>query len=321
MTPSALGTPAVGVLMAGGEGRRMVTGGQTIPKPLVPVLGVPLVERNVWAFLRSGITDIRVVVSARDAGLAVSRWANNRGARLAKAVGAQVRVVVEPDPLGNCGALAIALEGDDPRPVVLAFADNLTDLDLTQLLSTMRNASASLVLAVHDQPFRLPYGVVDVSGDRVGGYREKPEIPIRVGSGLAIVGADSRSLVDGAMGLVDLVNRTIAAGQLVVAHSHGARWVDVNDPSLIRAAEAMVRAHPKGFERWLPVGLIDRRIPDCLSAQGGRGVLLDDLDSSGRPVRIWSGTVDPSTLSEEGQARVWAWHQCPITGAESKRAP
>lgn len=316
MAPNARGTPVVGVLMAGGEGRRMLTGGQTIPKPLVPVLGATLVERNVWALLRSGLTDIRVVVSAREAGSAVSRWATNRGARLATAVGARVRVVVEQHPLGNCGALAIALESDDSRPVALAFADNLTDLDLNDLVCTMENASASLVLAVHDESFRLPYGVVDMSGDRVVGYREKPGIPIRVGSGLAIVGADSRNLVKGPTGLVELVNRTIAAGQLVVAHPHTARWVDVNDPSMVQAAETMVRAHPEGFEKWWPDESITQPAPDHPLTTEGRGVLLDDLDASGRPVRIWSGGVDPATLSAEGQARVSAWRQGPVAGAE-----
>lgn len=312
------GRAAVGVLMAGGEGRRMRAGGQAIPKPLVPVLGAPLVERNLWALLRAGLTDVRVVVGAGEAGSRVHRWASTRGARLATAVGARVEVVVEPVPLGNCGGLAVALETDDPRPAVLTFADNLTDLDLTALLLTMEATSASMVLAVHDELFRLPYGVVEVSGGTVSAYREKPDIPIRVGSGVAVVGAECRRLAVGPTGVVDLVNHAVAAHQIVVTHEHSARWVDVNDPSKVLAAEAMVRLRPDHFERWLPGASTAGSAAEQARGPDRPTVLLDDLDRCGWPVQLNPDDPHIASLSDEARVRVSAWRRAAAGGREQR---
>ena len=61
--------------MAGGAGERMRRSGEDVPKPMVAVLGIPLVEWNVTALLRAGITDVALVVAASgDAADQVTAW-------------------------------------------------------------------------------------------------------------------------------------------------------------------------------------------------------------------------------------------------------
>ena len=135
--------------------------------------------------------------------------------------------------------------------LLLVFADNLTSLDLSELATAHAGTSADLTLAVHDETFVLPYGVVEQVDGVVTGYREKPGVPVTVGSGIAVVGPAAVGAISaGTMpaGVIDLVLRSVEAGLLVLAYPHRSAWVDVNDAASRERAEVLVRADPDAFE-------------------------------------------------------------------------
>ena len=72
-------------MVAGGAGERMRRSGSGVPKPLVPVRGVPLLEHNVSALLAAGVTDVHVAVSTLARGgrlrpdAAAATWSPRRG--------------------------------------------------------------------------------------------------------------------------------------------------------------------------------------------------------------------------------------------------
>ncbi len=240
----------VGVIMAGGAGERMRRSGEPVPKPMVQVAGRPLVEHNLLALLKAGVRDVAVVVGASgEAAELVSAWAAVAGRDLVAGVGGRLELVVEATPLGNAGALTLVRR--ECATLLLVFADNLTSLDLAELATAHAETSADLTLAVHDETFVLPYGVVDQVSGVVVGYREKPGVPVTVGSGIAVVGpAAAAALSAGAMpaGVIDLVHRSVESGLLVRSYPHRAAWIDVNDAASRDRAEALVRADPDAFE-------------------------------------------------------------------------
>jgi NDP-sugar pyrophosphorylase family protein len=230
------------VVMAGGHGTRMRAGGVTVPKPLVPVAGVPLVERNVRALLHHGFRDLAVVVPA---GLPeVEAFALGRLSAIARAAGATLDVVVERGALGNAGGAAPAAAAASEALVV--FADNLTAIDLAAVVTHHRDEGAALTLAVHTIEVPIAYGVLDLDGSRVVDYREKPGLPVQVSSGVAVLG---RAAIDeaalGPCGFVDLFRRVSGRGLRVAAFAHRDLWVDVNDPAAVARAESMLAAHPR----------------------------------------------------------------------------
>ena len=68
---------AAAMVMAGGEGERMRLSLGPVPKPLVPIRGVPLLERNLIALLSKGWRHI--VVSAPSAIPAIGGFVRSRG--------------------------------------------------------------------------------------------------------------------------------------------------------------------------------------------------------------------------------------------------
>ena len=224
----------------------MRASGSPIPKPLVPIQGVPLLERNLLRLFYSGFLNVMVAVPSHSPKVAA--FVRTRGKLLAEAMGAQLRLFEETDPLGNIGAAA-ELETDG-QELLIVFADNLTSLDLNALVRHHRDTDAALTAAVHLEPFRIPYGEVQIQDGVICGYREKPEHRVLVSSGLFVLAPAARSYLPRGerTEVASLVNRLLAEGAKVSAFEHDAPWIDVNDSSGVERAEHLVAKHSDEFE-------------------------------------------------------------------------
>ena len=233
------------LIMAGGSGERMRASGSAIPKPLVEVMGVSLLERNLHQVFAAGFHDVCVSVS--NAIPEIGQFVRTRGLQIARAWGATVTLFEEQQPLGNIGC-AGRLQGAASH-VLVVYADNLTAIDLARLLSEHQDSGAALTLAVHDEPFRLPFGQVYEVGDRIVDYVEKPEHRFAVCSAVsALSDLALRSLpADRPTSISELARGLIAAGAYVRSFRHSAPWIDVNDRSAVARAEALIAAHPDAF--------------------------------------------------------------------------
>src|SRR5690349_8663320 len=125
-TPSRVHSIDTALVMAGGFGHRMHSSGQEMPKPLIPVLGVPLLERNIHALLRAAVRKIIVAVPARVPEVAA--FVRERLTVLVRGAEAQVDCFIENTPLGNIGCAG--LFRDQTEDLLVVYADNLTTLDL-----------------------------------------------------------------------------------------------------------------------------------------------------------------------------------------------
>ena len=233
------------MVMAGGQGMRMQRSGMDVPKALVPVAGVPLIERNVRQLARSGFT--RVMVATPPAGSPVAVYAAETVVALAHELGIEVSIHPEERPLGNIGAVSAA--AGLAEPLLVVFADNLTALDLRAIRDFHIERGAALTLAVHTQPFKMPFGEVVVEGDAITDYIEKPTYQIPVCSAVAVLSPEAIALVgaDESVGISDLARRAVAAGLPVLAFRHEALWIDVNEQADVIRAEQMVAGNPEAF--------------------------------------------------------------------------
>lgn len=289
------------MVMAGGAGTRMARSGGRVPKPLTPVAGATLLERNIRQLARHGFDTVIVVVSAEasDIGLHVRRDL----VPAAAAAGCSVEIAVEDKPLGNFGAVRMLKDrmNDSADAALVVYADNVTALDLNAIGAFHKASGAAMTIATHRQNFTMPFGEVTLGGARVLSYREKPEVGFTVCSAVSVV--DKRvidAILDGEpMGLSQTVQRLIARGQSVSAFAHEALWVDVNDLEAVARAEAIVRSRPDLFERWSADGLAlsgTVQLEDCVPFAPA---VLDIFDASKRRLARWR--VEPGK-PEPGRA-------------------
>jgi len=230
--------------MAGGRGERMRASGIDVPKPLVPVGGSPLIDWNVRALLHWGFDDI--VVAVPSAPGALGEHVEQRLEPMAAAARARLRLLREETPLGNIGcAGTLRGEGD----VLVVYSDNITALDLRELLAQHRRARAALTLAAHDEPLRVPWGRLEMRDGMVVAYEEKPELAVTIGSGVAVLGPEATAILpdDRPTGIADLVNELLRRGLPVASHRHDAAWVDVNDSGALSRAAELIEQHTEAF--------------------------------------------------------------------------
>lgn len=160
------------MVMAAGLGTRLRPITNEIPKPVVPVGNVAIVEQLVRLLAAHGIEEV----------IANLHWFPDavRG-RLddAAELGAEVEYRYEDELLGTAGGVrnvADFLTEGDPEAFVVLAGDALTDVDLTALVEAHRANGGVATLAVKKVPDVSQYGVIVTgSDDRIQGFQEKPD--------------------------------------------------------------------------------------------------------------------------------------------------
>ncbi|MBS1250070.1 MAG: UTP--glucose-1-phosphate uridylyltransferase [Chloroflexi bacterium] len=160
------------VILAAGRGKRLHPLTPTRTKAMIPVLGVPIVERVMEPLLANGITDFILVVSPEDEEI-------RRYFREETQLAADVRLVPQPQPLGMGHALHQAapfIEED----FLLSACDNLVpEADVTKLLQRWGESPRpnALLTLLRVKPEDIPrVGIVELEGNRVTKIVEKPSL-------------------------------------------------------------------------------------------------------------------------------------------------
>jgi mannose-1-phosphate guanylyltransferase/phosphomannomutase len=155
------------VIMAGGEGTRLRPQTSNLPKPMLPLVGRPMMEHIVSLLRRHGITDIVVTVAFLPN--AIRSYFGN-GSEL----GVRMVYATEESPLGTAGSVRNAMEQLTERFLVIS-GDVLTDIDLTEIIAfhEKNDALATIALAAVENP--LEFGIVITREDgTIERFLEKP---------------------------------------------------------------------------------------------------------------------------------------------------
>ena len=154
------------VILAGGRGKRLRPVTDYIPKPLVPINNIPILEWQIKHIKRFEIINEIIVCS----GYMSSMIENYLSA---KDHGIKIRMSVEDSPLGTGGAIkkTRGLMDDADESFVVLNGDIITDIDIG-VLASKKNSIASVKL-------RTNFGIVDVADDdsTITGFKEKGAIP------------------------------------------------------------------------------------------------------------------------------------------------
>ncbi len=198
-------------------------------KALVPVAGMSLLERNVRALLDQEFRDIVVAVSTSEPeiGRAAVSYAS-------------VEIFWEDVPLGTIGAAREAI--GSARTLLVVNVDNLTSLPLKDLVRFHRDQNATLSIAAHQEPFRIPFGELEMDGDRVRRYLEKPVKPIWISSGTYVLDRAACGYIPEGRrtDAPELVGALLEAHERVAAYRHNSSWIDVNHADALVKAESLI---------------------------------------------------------------------------------
>jgi len=210
------------VVLAGGKGTRLAPYTKILPKPLMPIGDMPILEILLLQMKRAGVTEVVLTVGHLAELL---RAFFQDGKRL----GLSIEYSVEEQPLGTAGPLSLVADRLQDTFLV-TNGDVLTTLDVRQLVEAHRASGAIATIATHARQVKVDLGVLQFNGsDELAGYIEKPVYDFFVSMGIYVF--EPRILhyipYNRYLDFPDLVLKLIENGERVVGYRFDGYWQDL----------------------------------------------------------------------------------------------
>ncbi|MEM6387454.1 MAG: nucleotidyltransferase family protein [Pseudomonadota bacterium] len=220
------------VLMAGGLGTRLRPLTETVPKPMLPVGGKPILEQIIGLFADQGFWRISISVNYR-AEMVRDYFGNG------ESFGVEIDYIEEEKAMGTAGALSL-LKDRPEAPFIVMNGDVLVALHFPDLLSFHREKKAVGSLVVRGFEQQVPYGVVRSSGGLMTGIEEKPVERYFVNAGIYVLSPDAfgRIVPDVPLDMPDLLSSIVHHGQSVGVFPLRDYWRDIGRLADLEAARS-----------------------------------------------------------------------------------
>ena len=149
------------VILAGGLGKRLRPITDYVPKPLIPINNIPILERQIRYLKKFGINKFIVCTSYKTEQIRNFLDAKNN-------FGVEIKLVNEKKPLGTGGAIKNASKLIDEKTFFVLNGDIITNINVN-LLKSKQNSIAAVSL-------RTKFGIMDIENDKVARFSEKKNV-------------------------------------------------------------------------------------------------------------------------------------------------
>jgi dTDP-glucose pyrophosphorylase len=213
--------PLDAVIMAGGRGERLKPLTDNIPKPLLKVGPKPIIEHNIDRLRSYGIDDIWI--SIKYLGDSIKNYFNDGTEKSIR-----IRYIEEKEALGTAGALSLA-EGLDHNALLMMNSDLLTNINYEDFYLFFLEQQADIAVACIPYQVKIPYGVMETTGNIVTKLREKPTYTHFSNAGIYIIKKEVLNLIphNAFYNATDLMEKVIENGGKVAAYSMVGYWLDI----------------------------------------------------------------------------------------------
>ena len=155
------------IILAGGKGTRLSKLRNDIPKPMMPILGKPILQYQVELLKKHGFEKVWFIVNHLYEHIE-SHFGHGEN------FGIDIEYYVEPAPLGTVGGVK-ALQSKLDQPFLVLYGDVLMDMDLSRLIAFHESKGADATLVVHPNDHPYDSDLLDVNDeDKVTAFYAKP---------------------------------------------------------------------------------------------------------------------------------------------------
>ncbi|MFY9300967.1 MAG: nucleotidyltransferase family protein [Candidatus Nitrosotenuis sp.] len=149
------------IILAGGAGTRLKPITDYIPKPLIPINNVPIIEWQIKYLKKFGINDI--IICAGYKANQIQSYLEHK-----KNFESKIKFAIEKNPLGTGGAIKNAAKMTRGKSFLVLNGDVMTNIDIRRLYHSP-NSIALIEL-------RTRFGTVDLEKDMITNFREKKRV-------------------------------------------------------------------------------------------------------------------------------------------------
>ncbi len=229
------------VILAGGKGTRLKPYTIVLPKPLVPVGEIPILEIVIRQLKKSGFTHITLAVNHM-AELIMAYFGDGSKWDI------KVDYSIEDKPLSTMGPLKLIK--DLPDNFLVMNGDVLTDLNYEQFYDNHVTDGTIYTISSSVRTDKSEYGILDVNENKeLTAFREKPEYTFEVSMGVYMLSKRVLDYVpeDTFFGFDNLMYKLLDEKEKVLVKAHEGVWLDMGRPSDFQSAIDIFEANPDKF--------------------------------------------------------------------------
>lgn len=215
------------VILAGGKGTRLRPLTFSIPKPLLPIAEKPILEIIIKNLKKFGITE--VIISVGYQGELIKAFCAD-GARF----GLSVKYVDEEKPLGTAGPLSLMRNCfDDGEKFILMNGDIFTQLNFSRMINYHKKGKYCITIGYRTYEHKMPFGVLEIEGDKFCGIVEKPSTSFSVSAGIYVLDASVIDFVpdNTFFTMPDLANKLLEDKYYIGAYRIEEYWLGIENIS------------------------------------------------------------------------------------------
>ncbi|MCI8834804.1 MAG: NTP transferase domain-containing protein [Ruminococcus sp.] len=218
--PASLKVPVV--INAGGKGTRLEPYTKILPKPLIPVGELPIIEHIMQRFQEYGCDLFHIIVNYKKEIIKAYFADNDQKYNIAW--------YEEEKPLGTGGGLCY-LKGKIDRTFFFTNCDNLLFINYESMLQFHRENNNAITMVCAYKNIRIPYGVIEMGvNGSIEAMKEKPELSFLTNTGIYIVEPHVLEEIedDVSVGFPDIVEKERKKGKKVAIYPiSGNDWMDM----------------------------------------------------------------------------------------------
>tara|TARA_A100001015_G_scaffold90918_1_gene101262 strand:+ start:1326 stop:2399 length:1074 start_codon:yes stop_codon:yes gene_type:complete len=174
-------------IMAGGKGSRLQPFTTILPKPLIPINGVPIIEHIIKNFYKYGASDFIISINKNNHQIIKSY--------LKKIKNSNIKFIEEIKPLGTAGSLAL-LKNKIKKQIIVTNCDVMFDIDISALINFHSKNKFDITLVGSAEELELSYGICKVNyKGKLKSIEEKPKIKFLSSCGLYILNKEIIKLI------------------------------------------------------------------------------------------------------------------------------
>ncbi len=149
------------IILAGGRGKRLKSITNYVPKSLIPLNNIPIIELQIKYLKKFGIKEY--IICTGYLSKQIENYINEKNN-----FGVEITFSIEKKPLGTGGAIRKAVMNCNEKTYLVINGDIITNIDVS-LLTIQVNSIAAI-------PLKTRYGIIEIIGSQIIGFNEKKEI-------------------------------------------------------------------------------------------------------------------------------------------------
>jgi NDP-sugar pyrophosphorylase family protein len=240
------------LILAGGEGARLKPFTNVIPKPLVPIGDLPILEVVLRQLKHHGAD--RIVLAVNRLARLIEAFFGD-GSRL----GLDICYSLEDKPLGTAGPIRLVEKLDED--FIVMNGDLLTTIDYSDFFRHHNASHATATIATFQKEIKIDLGVLETKNEHFTNYIEKPTYHFTVSMGIYVLNRRVIPFIEEGrrFDMPDLVLALHKAGEKIVCYSGDYDWLDIGRMDDYERAVQLFEANRN---QYLPGSPVSKELSD-----------------------------------------------------------